>query len=207
MILAIDTAHEFGSLALFSPAGLIEEFPLHGPDGFSHSLFGFIGALLARHSLTPQDLSAVAAALGPGSFTGLRVGLTAAKGLAEATGKPAFGVSNLAAMASLARTPFPAPFYDARRGEVYARLPGGEEVVRPFPAFLGSLPPDAELISFDFSIYPVQGHRQTQVSRSLAGAVARIAWQEFQSGSCPDPMLIDANYVRRSDAELHWREA
>lgn len=207
MILAIDTAHDFGSLALWGPQGLVEEMPLYSPDGFAHMLFGNIEALLARHLFRVQDLSAIAAATGPGSFTGLRVALSAAKGLAEAAKKPAFGVSNLAALASFGKTSCRAPFFDARRGDIYGATLDGTELVLPFPAFLASLPTEAELISFDFSIYPAPQHLQTVAPRALAAAVASIAWQRYLSGERPDPMTLDANYVRRSDAELHWREA
>ncbi len=207
MMLAIDTAHDFGSLALWSANGLVEEVPLYSQDGFAHMLFGNIEALLTRHGLRVQDLSAIAAATGPGAFTGLRVALSAAKGLAEAANKPAFGVSNLAALASFGKTSCRAPFFDARRGDVYGATPDGTETVLPYPAFLSSLPAETELISFDFSIYPAPHHRQTVAPRSLAAAVASMAWQRYLSGERPDPMTFDANYVRRSDAELHWREA
>lgn len=207
MILSIDTAHDFGSLALWSAQGLVEELPLHSPDGFAHMLFDNIGALLGRHSLRVQDLDAVAAANGPGSFTGLRVALTAAKGLAEAFHKPAFGIGNLEALATFGQTDSRAPFYDARRGDIYGAYPDGSEAVLPFPDYLASLPAHAELISFDFSIYPASNHKQRLAPRALAGAVASLAWQRFQSGARPDPVTLDANYVRRSDAELHWREA
>jgi hypothetical protein len=80
-------------------------------------------------------------------------------------------------------------------------------MVLPFPGFLASLPAEAELISFDFSIYKAPQHLQTVAPRALAPAVASIAWQRYLSGERPDPITLDANYVRRSDAELHWREA
>jgi tRNA threonylcarbamoyladenosine biosynthesis protein TsaB len=207
MILAIDTAHDFGSLALWSSTGLIEELPLFSEDGFAHMLFGHLEALLTRHSLRVQDLSAIAASTGPGSFTGLRVALATAKGLAEAASIPAFGISNLKALSTFGHTNTRAPFYDARRGDIYGALPNGDEVVLPFPNYLASLPSGAELITFDFSIYPAPQHMQTRAPRALAAAVASLAWQRFQCGENPDPITLDANYVRRSDAELHWREA
>ncbi len=207
MILSVDTAHDFGSLALWSSQGLVEEMPLFAEDGFAHMLFGQIETLLNRHALRVQDLDAIAAATGPGSFTGLRVALATAKGLAEAAAIPAFGVSNLAALATFGTTNCRAPFYDARRGDVYAAKPDGNEVVLPYPDFLAAIPQDAELISFDFTVYPAPHHLHTRAPRGLAAAVASLAWQKFQCGEKPDPITLDANYVRRSDAELHWREA
>jgi tRNA threonylcarbamoyladenosine biosynthesis protein TsaB len=207
MILAIDTTHDFGSLALFGAEGLREEMPLYSEDGFAHVLFGAVETLLARHSLRVEELAGFAAAQGPGSFTGVRVGMTAVKGLAEATGKPAYGVSNLAAMARLAGVQPVAPFFDARRGQVFGRLPDGDEVVVPYPEFLKLLPQEATLASFDFGPYPADGRKCVVLPRSIAGAVAELAWREYEAGRRPDPVLLDANYVRRSDAELHWREA
>lgn len=207
MILAIDTAHEFGSLALWSATGLVEEVPLHSPDGFAHMLFGALEGLLKRHGVDIKQLDALAAATGPGSFTGVRVALTVAKGLAEAAGKPAFGVSNLQALARYGQGGVRAPFYDARRGDIYGAYPDGEEVVIPFPQFLEKLPREAELISFDFSAFPMAGRQGTLAPRALAGVVAELAWERFRQGERPDCVALDANYVRRSDAELHWREA
>ena len=78
-ILAIDTTSDFGSLALHDAGALIEETPLHAPEGFSQILFGQIEALLNRHDWPLESIDVFAAAAGPGSFTGVRVGLTAAK--------------------------------------------------------------------------------------------------------------------------------
>src|SRR5579871_1801108 len=100
MILSIDTTHEFGSLALTSGGTLVEEVALHSPDGFAHVMFGEIDALLRRHGCTVGQAECFAAAVGPGSFTGVRVGIACIKGLAEATGRPVVGVSNLAALAA-----------------------------------------------------------------------------------------------------------
>jgi len=87
VILSIDTTSEFGSIALTEGDRTIEEIPLHSPDGFGHILFQRIEQLLARHEVGVNQMDCFAAASGPGSFTGVRVGLTAVKGLAEATGK------------------------------------------------------------------------------------------------------------------------
>jgi len=97
-LLAIDTTSESGSIALAEGDRIIEEVALHSPDGFAHVLFPEIEALLARHNLKITDIERFAAAAGPGSFTGVRVGLTAAKGLAEATGRQVVAVSNLQAI-------------------------------------------------------------------------------------------------------------
>ena len=98
VILAVDTTHEFGSLALLRGTELIEEVLLHAPGGFGQSLYWRLGELLERQGLKVEDVDCFAAASGPGSFTGVRMGLACVKGLAEAAGKPAVAISNLAAL-------------------------------------------------------------------------------------------------------------
>lgn len=163
-----------------------------------------------------EAMDCFAAASGPGSFTGVRVGLSAVKGLAEATGKKVIAVSILRALASFGSAPLRATVLDARRGEVYAAVYNERlevampEAVLKFPDWLASLPPEGfELIASDFSslaslIDP--SLPKVTAPRALAGAIGRVAWQEFECGRGRDPAEIDANYVRRSDAELFWKE-
>jgi tRNA threonylcarbamoyladenosine biosynthesis protein TsaB len=197
-VLAVDTTSEFGSIALVEDQRVLEEVPLHSPDGFGHVLFDEIDRLLARHGVALDEMDCFASASGPGSFTGVRIGLTAVKGLAEATGRKVVAVSNLQALASFGTRELRATVLDARRGEVYAAVynaalePVLEEVVMNFPAWLATLPEgDLEVI---------------KDPRALAGAIGRIAASRFALGLAQDPAEIDANYVRRSDAELLWKE-
>ncbi len=99
LILAVDTTGEHGSLALLRGQDLLEEARIHAPEGFSHLLYSQIEALLARHAVTLREIECFASASGPGAFTGVRVCLACVKGLAEALGRPAVGVSNLEALA------------------------------------------------------------------------------------------------------------
>src|SRR2546428_315180 len=93
-----------------------------------------------------QDVDGFAGASGPGSFTGVRVGLTAVKGLAEATGRQVVGVSNLKALAWFGTRPLRAAVIDARRGVIYGAVYNSSleevsrEVVTPLPNWLESLP-------------------------------------------------------------------
>ncbi len=211
-LLAIDTTSEHGSIALAEGDRVAEEVAVESPDGFGHVLFDEILRLLSRHGLALRDLDGFAAASGPGSFTGVRVGLTAAKGLAEANNKKVIAVSNLEALASFGSRPLRAPVIDARRGEIYGAVYDAglqlvsDEVVMPFEAWFAALPPgDLELITCGFT--PTQNSWPLiQAPRALAGAIARIAARRFDLGLAQDPAAIDANYVRRSDAELLWRE-
>jgi len=197
VILAIDTTSEFGSMALVNDAGVVGELSMHSPDGFSHVLYEHLTNFLATHNVRLTDIDCFASAAGPGSFTGVRVGLAAVKGLAEATAKPATAVSNLQALAAFGTAPLRATLLDARRGDVFGAVynaalePVQPEVVMKFEAWQETLPAGAEII---------------KGPRALAGAIGQIAWQRLQRGEVTDPALLDANYVRRSDAELFWKE-
>jgi tRNA threonylcarbamoyladenosine biosynthesis protein TsaB len=217
LVLAIDTTHEFGSLALTSAR--TDEISLHAPAGFGQVLYAHLGRLLARNGVEPGMIDCFAAASGPGSFTGVRVGLACIKGLAEACGKPAVAVGNLEAMASFGTAPLRAVVMDARRGEVYgavydeagrAVLP---EVVAPFPAWLESLPDGVEFVSTDFAPFRAsltdtrfEDASVVTAPRALAAAIAHIACARWLRGEACDPAALDANYVRRPDAELLWKE-
>lgn len=215
-ILALDTTAEFGSLALIEDGRVLEEVPLHSPDGFGHVLFGHIETLLDRHGWAIQDIDRFASAAGPGSFTGVRVALAAVKGLAEGTSKPVVAVSNLRALASFGSRPLRAALLDARRGEIYGAVYDAglgivlAERVLKFGVWLDHLPQgDLEFVTIDFAPFrtavagtPFEQVPVVEAPRTLAGAIGRIAAVSEPS----DPAAIDANYVRRSDAELLWSD-
>jgi tRNA threonylcarbamoyladenosine biosynthesis protein TsaB len=213
LLLALDLTSDFGSMALARGEDLLEEIEVHSPDGYAHVLFGEIDALLARHSMTLRDLDGLASASGPGAFTGVRVGLAAVKGLAEALDRRVVTVSNLEALAWFGLRRLRAPVLDARRGDVFGAVYDDEsrlvreEVVMKLPAWLATLPEgDIEIVSSGVAI-PERGRIPVvEAPKRLAGAVARIAARKFAEGLAKDPAEIDANYVRRSDAELHWEE-
>ena len=211
-VLAIDTTSEFGSLAVRSNGQTVAELSLHSSDGFAHVLFPAIERVLGQAGLRLEDVDRFAAASGPGSFSGLRVGLSAAKGLAEAMGKPAVAVSNLKALASFGTSPLRAVVLDARRGEVYAAVYDSNlervlpEAVLKFSVWIEQLRGSAyEFISH--TRLPLEGTPFAdmpfvEAPRFLATAVAICAEGDTPS----DPAVLDANYVRRSDAELFWKE-
>jgi len=220
-IVAIDTTGEFGSLALWEQTALLEEVTLHAPEGFSQILFEQLHRLLRRHGWDPASVNCWAATSGPGSFTGVRVGLAAVKGLAEALHAKVVAVSTLQALASYGQAPLRAVLMDARRGEVYGALYDaklqlvGPEVVASFGQWLASVPnvPGVEFVTFDFTPFlpavrgtAFEGVPVRLAPRALAGAVARIAAEKFRSGQASDPLSVDANYVRRADAELSWKD-
>ena len=218
-ILALDTTHEYGSLALAEGGQVVAEALLHSNEGFSRVLFGELRGLLERSGWELADIDCFAAAAGPGSFTGVRVGLAAVKGLSEALGKPVVAVSNLQALAWHGQAALRAAVMDARREQVYGALYtaelelAGAEVVAAFPEWVATLPEGGfEFVCQDgvWMRALLAGTRFEQAAvveapRGLAGAIARIAAARIASGEAQDPAEADANYVRRSDAELFWR--
>lgn len=221
LILSLDTTHEFGSLALLERGQLVEEVMLHAPDGFGQVLYESLARLVERHGRRMDQVACFAAASGPGSFTGVRVGLACIKGLAEATGRKVVAVSNLEALAWSGSLAQRAVVVDARRGEIYGAVYAAsgklllEETVARFPAWLATLPEgEIEFISTDFAPFRAalagtrfENSKITAAPHALAGVIGRIAHERFRAGEAQDPAGIDANYVRRSDAELLWKDA
>ena len=220
LFLALDTTHEFGSLALLEGDRVVEELLLHSPDGFGHILFDHLDRVLRRHQRRVDEVDCFAAASGPGSFTGVRVGLACVKGLAEATGRKVVAVSNLEAIARFGSGAQRAVVLDARRGEIYGAVFDAagnvlcEPIVTRFSAWLETLPEGAiEFLAIDFEPFRpalvgtrFEAARIVTAPRALAAAVGRIAYRRWSSGLALDPAQIDADYVRRSDAELFWKD-
>ncbi len=209
LVLAVDTTHEFGSIALTSGEHLIAEREIHAPSGFGQVLYGEIESLLRDNSVRLQDCALFAAAAGPGSFTGVRIALTCVKGFGEVLQRPVIGISNLEALAEFGTEVRRAAIADARKGEVYAAVYGPEpiaETVLPLDQLLGQLPPDTELISIDFDKLQVSGaFRCITAPRGQATAMARLAWRKWRAGAASDAALVDANYIRRPEAERLYR--
>lgn len=213
-VLGIDTATPVISIALVEDDRVLAE----RSDTVTNNRTGLltmIDAAFAAVGWRPLDLDAVAVGAGPGSFTGLRIGMATAKGIAFATGKPLWAVSSLAALAysELARAdsvPVVAVL-DARRGEVYAgayrRQSGrieavGEERVLP-PSDLASLAPaNARYIGDAASSYPELATLPGTWGTTPTGAdVARLAL----AGAHVDVLVGGApSYIRPSEAEVKY---
>jgi len=239
LILAVDTTGASGSIALCRCGAdardceVIEVVPLAGRT-YSAQLMPQISALLARHNLKRQSLDAYAAATGPGSFTGLRVGLSTIKALAEITQEPIAAVSLLEALAwacvarlGVARVSDPGrqsqnsdpqviAALDAMRGEAYV----GEyvvlenevpkllrEVLMPVQEFAAEsqLAPHLPVITPDESVASVLRARDQAVEvvpRPQSDVIARLGALKIAAGQVTSPEALDANYIRRSDAEI-----
>jgi tRNA threonylcarbamoyladenosine biosynthesis protein TsaB len=139
--------------------------------------------------------------------------LACVKGLAEAMGRPAVAVSNLEAVARFGTARLRGAVLDARRGEVYGAVydDAGKlvtpEVVAKLAPWLESLPAGVE--EFLWNDLPLvlegtrfAGARIVTAPRALAAAIAHIAGERLARGEAGDAAALDANYVRRTDAEL-----
>ncbi|MEI9815218.1 MAG: tRNA (adenosine(37)-N6)-threonylcarbamoyltransferase complex dimerization subunit type 1 TsaB [Acidobacteriota bacterium] len=197
-ILALDTTGEQGSLALVEDGRLIEEVTLSAPEGYAQMMFGEIDALVTRHGITLKDVDCFATAAGPGTFTGVRVGLTAVKGFADAADRPAVAVSNLQAVAWFGTGDLRAAYVDARRGQVYCAVYDAAGVL---------IEPEQVATYTEWAAGLPAGAVEVTQTQPLARAIADIGWHRFSEGAAKDPSEIDANYVRRSDAEMMWHDA
>ena len=207
LLLAVDTSGRQGGITLARGAAdqveIIESAYIQGGT-FSAELIPQISDLLSRHQLAVQQLQGLVAVTGPGSFTGLRVGLTAVKGLAEVLKIPIAAVTSLELLlaASGARSGMMAVL-DAGRGEVYAAIENGvrEEMLLSLEEAI-SLAKSRNLqvlaaepnIATKFDQSKLVTYRSTEIA-------ARIGYSKLCAGETVDVLALDANYIRRSEAE------
>jgi tRNA threonylcarbamoyladenosine biosynthesis protein TsaB len=233
LILSLDTSSPAGSCALLRDANVLSERISTDHEPYSASVLRDTEELLegAHVSLEQIDLFAVDA--GPGSFTGLRVGLATVKGWAEVLGKPIAAVSGLEALAaqaspSLEAGSFVAAVMDARRGQIFGGLylAGntrgileriGEEIVATADEFAefvqGKLAgrrlvlacASPELVRPTIEGQGLEGWKVEVVSRVLAPVIGKLGYAKALRGEAVDALRLDANYIRRSDAEMNWR--
>lgn len=207
-------------------ARVVREDASDGSRPQAARLPGELDALLSREGAALQDVDAFAVGIGPGSFTGLRVGIATMQGLAVAMGKPLVGVSALDALARIAaglpggsertRPTCIATWVDAWRGEVYAALyEGVREVESPVVArpedLLRTLAGTPTRFTGDGAVMHQEMIRTAlgpdarfavPIAPLLAGAMAELAAEALRAGQRPLPHAIRPLYVRRSDAEL-----
>jgi tRNA threonylcarbamoyladenosine biosynthesis protein TsaB len=227
IVLAIDTSGKDGSIALArmpsggapglaqssSPAEIqiLDVVPLEGGT-FSAQLVPQISALLAKHGFAKGDLGAFAVASGPGSFTGLRVGLAAIKALAEVLQKPIAAVSRLEAVArSAAHNGRILAALDAGRREIYLgdyEIAGNARCVSERLVSEDEFLNDARntlVVTPDGAIAErvrAAGIIVEEVARPGGDAIARLGWEKIRAGDTISPEDLEANYIRRSDAEI-----
>jgi tRNA threonylcarbamoyladenosine biosynthesis protein TsaB len=216
LLLVTDTSGKQGGIALAEceageSCAIIEAVPLAGGT-FSAQLVPQIAALLEKHGYRKTDLAGFAVVSGPGSFTGLRVGLAAIKALAEVLHKPIAAVSLLEVVARSGRAHARVfAVLDAGRGEVYA----GDYDLKPQlhmrrERLLGR---NEFLAEATESIVVTPDHGLAEAARAAgihveeteyprSDAIARLGWERIQRGDTVRPEELEANYIRRSDAEI-----
>lgn len=192
IILAIDTTTEQASVALRKDGVTIGEEAITVSGGHSHLLYEMIRSVLDKVGILLEQVDCFACAIGPGSFTGVRLGVAAAKGLAEATGKPAAGISNLRALASFGTAPFRSPLIDARRGQTYAAVYDSNLVLVSPETLTGVEEWETKA-----------GVERITTTPALAAAIALCAELDGPE-KWVDPAGLDASYVRRADADMQW---
>jgi len=216
LLLATDTSGKHGSIALArcEPDGacdIVEIVPLAGGT-FSAQLVPQIAALLTKHNFDKQQIDAFAVASGPGSFTGLRVGLAAIKALAEVLAKPIAAVSLLEAVAMAGGVEGDViAALDAGRNEVYA---GEYEVGASAKRHSERLLTRDEfrdaamaktVITPDKTVAEVARRvalKVVEIEHPRSDAIARLGWHKILTGETVSPEALDANYIRRSDDEI-----
>lgn len=228
--LAVDTAEARGSIAL-RQEGRLACFREHASDEeYSSWLLPAVHDVLHESGSKLENVALLAVATGPGSFTGLRVGLTTVKAWAEVYGTPVAGISRLEALAH--RGPKSASYlaacYNAQRGQIFGglfrRAASGIEAVAPEAVlepgdFLGLVSRacganPVDWVTPDPSLILSQRSWQERVTLGdtlfcpaevLADSIGELAEERARREEFSDPVTLDANYVRRSDAELFWK--
>jgi len=228
-VLAIESATNVAALAIVAEEAVIAEAVLNTGKTHSQRLMPMLARLLEEADLELEDLDGIVVSGGPGSFTGLRIGLATAKGLAYASGKPLVMVSTLDSLAyNLKGYPhLICPILNARRNEVYTAVyrDAGEELTLvmsyaalPPAELVQRLRPLAEPVMFLGDAVPVFGAylqeqmgslaRQATIFASMPSA-AVLGWlglQKLKKGQVADLATAKPFYIRPSEAEVKWQQ-
>ena len=230
-VLALDTCDIRGSVAILRDAELLHVVAHETAEDYSGWLLPAVNGIVEAAQVCLADVDAYAVAAGPGSFTGVRVGLATAKAWAEVYGRPIAVVSRLEAIAAQAdgRESHVAAFADAKRGQVFGALytrrdkalqrAGEEMVIAPekFVAWAGeaagphpvrwiSTEPQCLTETAAWSARRSLGETVDTASLVLAPVIGRLGYQLAIRNQLTDALALDANYVRRSDAEIFWKD-
>jgi tRNA threonylcarbamoyladenosine biosynthesis protein TsaB len=219
LIVSIDTSSRKGSIALCRGNGNgFEVLQLTSLEGGTYSahLLPRIADALQQNGLNKSEVDAFVAVSGPGSFTGLRVGLSTLKGLCEVLRKPLVTVSMLEALilTNVRAGENATAILDAGRDEIYVgKYQGGSgsatlvhEYIAKLEEFAGHLPPvSGDLFAVDEKVADAlraANHKVILVAPVGASEIGRIGIRKLLAGETSDPTTIDVNYIRRSDAEI-----
>ncbi len=225
-VLGIDTSTSCGSVGLIDHGEVISDYLLNVPVTHSQRLLGAIELILREARCTIENLDGWAIALGPGSFTGLRIGVSTVKGLAFATGKPVIGVSTLDVLASqVGPTPYlVCPVLDARKKEVYTASYRFEKgLIKRQSDYQAIKPEDLAGRIKEPTIFLGDGAKAYRdlllnslpslaffpfapLHLSHGSTVAILGSELLERGKCLDLSTFAPIYVRPSEAEINWRE-
>ena len=221
-ILALDTSSRAASCALMRDGVLVGEFFANIGLTHSQTAMPMVAQLLAGTNLAITDIDAFAVSTGPGSFTGLRIGIAAVKGMAMASGKPCVGVSTLMALAAggCLHRGYICPVMDARRGQVYTALfeSDGKTLTRRWEDAALSLEDLSDkldeisspiLLVGDGAVVGIKALGQKEnlylaperFLHQRAGAIASIANDIYHSGGLVSPAQLAPSYLRLPQAE------
>lgn len=223
-ILAIDTSTRVGSIALVEGPLLKAQNILDIRATHNQRLLPGIERILTDAGWSLDDLDGFAVSLGPGSFTGLRIGLSIVKGLAWATGKPLVGVPTLDGLAAnVSFVPYMiCPILDARKGEIYAALyrQGDEGIPERLTSYMAIKPEEMLALISETTVIIGDGllshgdYLRRELGNLLvlapphlsvihASSVAWLGWHRLRSGEFEDVSSCTPLYVRPSEAELN----
>jgi tRNA threonylcarbamoyladenosine biosynthesis protein TsaB len=214
-VLGIETSGTRGGVALAEDDSvrgvrLFEKGMVHGRD-----VAPSIRSLCAEHGVAPGAIDLIACDVGPGSYTGIRVGLAAAKGLALALGKPVLGVASLDALAEAARglARRLCPAIDARWGQIYGALyedgrRATEYLAEKPAAFAARVPKDALIFGDALEAYGELFRDVPQGPREFwdphPGVVALLGRRLWDGGVRHDAASLVPLYLRPTEAELKF---
>jgi tRNA threonylcarbamoyladenosine biosynthesis protein TsaB len=215
LIVSVDTSGRKGSIALCRGDGdSFEVLQLTSLEGgtYSAQLLPQVAEALQQNNLSKHDVDGFVVVSGPGSFTGLRVGLSTVKGLCEVLRKPLAAVSMLEAMVVTHGSASAVALLDAGRGEIYVgeywidsgRAILASEYIAKLEELAGRVPA-GDLLTIDEKIaerLQAEEREVILVAPIDAGGIGRIGIRKLLVGETVDPATIDVNYIRRSDAEI-----
>jgi len=226
-ILGIDTSTSCGSIGLIDNDAVIAEYLFDNPVTHSERLLGAVEHVLNHAGCPITDLDGWAVSLGPGSFTGLRIGVSAVKGLAFATQKPVAGIPTLDALASnISPTSYLiCPILDARKGEIYTAFYryGEGSILRRLSPYQ-ALSPEAlvkriegEILFLGSGVKTYGDYlRNSLSSRALfvhgplnlphGSVIAGLGLEKIRKNEVLNLSTFAPIYVRASEAEIKWEE-
>lgn len=217
MILHIETSTEVCGVALADQGILIALKETDTGLVHAEALAVFIREIFQQTGVAPDTLTAVAISIGPGSYTGLRVGLATAKGLAMALEIPILPLKTLDLLIHASRSKFPGYWYmaalDARRQEVYARIedPAGKEILSGAPVVLDGVKPDLWFPDITVPV-AVSGNSMEKIAlnwpdlnlvdtQTLCSAAHMVqpAFSCYQTGNYPEIAALVPNYLKEAN--------